>query len=946
MKRNRQRLAHGTLMVCAAMLFGPTSGRAVLTTNSYLSASGGPWDSGVISTWSAGIPSLAHAACVVSNASSKRVLITDTTTLSSLTISNLLISAPGGFSNTLVVSTTNTFTILQSITVGLNGEIQASNATIDVKGQFGGSVINNGAIILSNGASFLVTNTASGLDIGRGGRGAFFVNGGRLLAISQKVAALTGDKGTLTIAGGTNIVTSDGLFIGDSVHATGAVWVTAGALIQTNAAIYLGNSGSGRLDLSNGNVVARQLILGNTAGGAGTLTVNGGAVELPDFGLFFPLLLGQFAGGTGAVWITGGSLVCTNGTTRIGDSGSGMIALSNGSLLATRFIVGSTSGAGTLNISGGSCRLSGTGDDCSFGDAAPAVGACQLSGGEFVMTNSAANTVFIGNAGKGAWTQSGGTASVVKVFLGNGGGTGTLTMNGGLLTGTGTMSVGEGSGGTGTLWQTGGIISNTVAGSYIAPNSGTTGSMTISNGLAIYRDLSVGILGYATFAMAGGTLSTDYDFVIAGSPTGVGTMTQSGGWLITTNATGSSAGIVSIVSTGGTWLNGGLLIANGNIGTFTINGGTNIFGSGLTVGSSGGSGSVWVTSGKLIATNGTTTVGSSAFGQFTATGGVVKLRDVSIAPGSPAGSFTVAGADVLLTAGMSMGFGGTGTLTMSAGSLTISGDSVLGGFGGTGSLRANGGQTDTKGVTLGIFGGSGKLYLNGGVFSTTNLVAVSGPASSISFSAGTLNSSATAVTNAAQFVVGDAVGAAHFRLLGGHHAFANGLRIRNNATLSGCGTIASTVVIDAGGTVVIDCGTMTFTGSVTNNGLINAIHGATNFLGGIVNNGIILDAAGDYDGDGQSNLAEDLAGTNPTNSASYLRITSIAREGDDIRVTWQTTAGKTNALERTAGDASGNYSNDFAVLTNIITTGTTTNALDLGAATNGPVFFYRVRLVP
>ena len=69
------------------------------------------------------------------------------------------------------------------------------------------------------------------------------------------------------------------------------------------------------------------------------------------------------------------------------------------------------------------------------------------------------------------------------------------------------------------------------------------------------------------------------------------------------------------------------------------------------------------------------------------------------------------------------------------------------------------------------------------------------------------------------------------------------------------------------------------------------------------------------------------------------RITAIAREGYDVRVTWMMGPGKTNALERTAG-AAGSFSNNFAAIF------TVTNYLDTGAATNVPAFYYRVRLVP
>src|SRR5262249_40049058 len=106
------------------------------------------------------------------------------------------------------------------------------------------------------------------------------------------------------------------------------------------------------------------------------------------------------------------------------------------------------------------------------------------------------------------------------------------------------------------------------------------------------------------------------------------------------------------------------------------------------------------------------------------------------------------------------------------------------------------------------------------------------------------------------------------------------------------------------------------------------------------------DANQDSDGDGFTNLQEYQAGTDPSNSASFLGITSITPVSSDILITWKTGIGKTNALERGSG-ASGSYSNNFTTIftvTNAV--GTTTNYLDLGAATNSPALYYRVRLVP
>src|SRR5258705_71102 len=89
-------------------------------------------------------------------------------------------------------------------------------------------------------------------------------------------------------------------------------------------------------------------------------------------------------------------------------------------------------------------------------------------------------------------------------------------------------------------------------------------------------------------------------------------------------------------------------------------------------------------------------------------------------------------------------------------------------------------------------------------------------------------------------------------------------------------------------------------------------------------------SGGDASGDGMSNLQEYLAGTDPADSASFFGITGVVPEGADIRVTWATADGKTNALQSSAVIAVG-FADIFTV-TNTVST--TTNYLDVGAVTN------------
>jgi DNA/RNA endonuclease G (NUC1) len=115
------------------------------------------------------------------------------------------------------------------------------------------------------------------------------------------------------------------------------------------------------------------------------------------------------------------------------------------------------------------------------------------------------------------------------------------------------------------------------------------------------------------------------------------------------------------------------------------------------------------------------------------------------------------------------------------------------------------------------------------------------------------------------------------------------------------------------------------------------------YFGSTTSPSAALDA--DPDGDGMNNQQEFLAGTDPNDSASAFRISNISTEGDDLRITWMTGNGKTNALQSASGEDgySTNTFTDLFIVTNTIDS--TTNYLDLGAVTNAPARYYRVRLV-
>jgi len=123
-------------------------------------------------------------------------------------------------------------------------------------------------------------------------------------------------------------------------------------------------------------------------------------------------------------------------------------------------------------------------------------------------------------------------------------------------------------------------------------------------------------------------------------------------------------------------------------------------------------------------------------------------------------------------------------------------------------------------------------------------------------------------------------------------------------------------------------------------------NGATNHFGNTTNSESC--ATCDPDGDGMNNLQEYLAGTVPTNGASYLRILSVIPQGTNMVVTWYTAGGHTNVLQAATATPDGSYTNNFMDISPyIIIQGsgdTTTNYPDSGAATNYLNRNYRVRL--
>jgi parallel beta-helix repeat protein len=96
----------------------------------------------------------------------------------------------------------------------------------------------------------------------------------------------------------------------------------------------------------------------------------------------------------------------------------------------------------------------------------------------------------------------------------------------------------------------------------------------------------------------------------------------------------------------------------------------------------------------------------------------------------------------------------------------------------------------------------------------------------------------------------------------------------------------------------------------------------------------------DTDGDGLNNWQEWVAGTDPTDAASALRILSIAPDPSGLQITWQSVIGRNYALERSTNVGS---QSRFTLQRDVIAQTEETSVIDYQPAENAPSF-YRVQV--
>lgn len=644
---------------------------------------------------------------------------------------------------------------------------------------------------------------------------------------------------------------------GISVNASVAATVDANVRLNANQSWVVGSGGSlSVLNLSgtrnltiSGGGVAR---VTGTNSSTGSLTVANGTWRIANLGQFgspSAISLGS-SGAKGTIEKTGTSAVVMTNAATLVSGGTGSLLASGGTLTWS----GELGGAGSLQAQAGSGAVLAISGSNSYAGSTTISGSgvTRISGGAAITDASA---VTIDNAAT--------LELLANETVGSLGGSGSMLLNGNLLT------VGGAQSGTfsGVISGAGGI-SRTGVGTLTLQGANTYSGTTVVNGgeVAVSHASALGGTAGGTVVSSGATLDVSGNISVLGealSLSGTGSAGQGAlrnssgnnvyGGLITlaANATiSSTSGTLQLDVTSGQNVVGNFDLTIDGAGDVRINDGISLGGGGLA---KSGAGSLWLSSSNAY--TGTTSVqagtlrvlDNGALGSGTAGTSVVSGAAVEMMGNLQVGeSFVLAGSGIL-QGGALRSVSGTSTLSgalvlagdawiaSDAGTLTldvasgnaVSGDATLtvGGAGnvvvldalalGSGGLRKEGAGTL---VLRGSNSYTGQTVINGGVVSVENANAIG---------SGTAGTSTTVASGGALQLSGGLTVAGELLALSGSGAAGNGALVNVSGTNSWTGAVtlnsaasigadAGHLTIDvAGGNAVSGTSTLTLKGAGT-----------------------------------------------------------------------------------------------------------------------------------
>lgn len=617
-----------------------------------------------------------------------------------------------------------------TVSVGMNGSLDADGG-IQVQGPLeqnggtltsnnfsinidGGSYVLRGGSMLSNGGE-LVGNIHDGTMVQKGGKnttnllyvqsgGHYQMSGGQLNVGAQHefIAAAPGKHAVFIQNGGKHTIIGDLSLLGQG---TTDFFLGGGTLAEHSA--FIGTNGTSTFEQTGGtHTVADRIVLGidqtNGAlpGGNGTYLL-GGTGSLSVQTIFVgsdPNCLGRFsfnvlAGDTAQLTISG-----TGGFPGliVGGEGNGAFRQGGGNLTTSLSVGFRATGSGIYNLLGGHL----TSQIEKIGDAG--FGTLNQNGGDNTIVGTTERGLVVGSAAgsNGKYNLIAGTLNATQEIVGDAG--------------------------KGAFVQTGSTNTITATGIYIGEQTGSDGRYELRNASTLHTENeAVGDFGVGTFIQfnAGSENFVNNVFSVGRSLHGKGTYTLKDGLLTTFKEFIGSNGTGAFHQTGGTNMaaDAGFLGVGWNtdgVGHYKLDGGA-VSARKEVIGNSG-AGDFVQTAGTNTATNIYIGANDAAKASYELDGGTLtsSTEDVGY---SGTGSFLQKGGTNTLTGfGLTLGTqtDGNGTFRLVNGTLTAKGENI--GYNGTGTFTQTGGtnsvNTTNAVLDIGVFENSHGVYnLNGGV---------------------------------------------------------------------------------------------------------------------------------------------------------------------------------------------------------------------------------------
>lgn len=507
----------------------------------------------------------------------------------------------------------------------------------------------------------------------------------------------------------------------------------------------------------------------------------------------------------------------------------------------------------------------------------------------------------------------------------------------------------------------------------VSPSSDSTDTLYLDNtgtiALHILDGLTIGISPESIPAGGAELISTNSTLIVDGLLGGQlqdsGTIIITGGSFIATNCS---------LQVGASYASGLLIISNGaaqardvsivggedTSGTIEVIGGTMILSSSLALGGSdeGSQGNLLVANGGLlVVTNDTTYIGEGfgCSGSITITNATMLADDVVVGAGSHCGGgLFVEDGTVTLNGSLDFGSGSIGEVSLNGGLLIVTNDTTtIGGEENSGAVTIGDGLFLAREILVGSeFQSDGELTINGGATQLSSYLQV-GRFDGLSDGEVIVGGGQLVVTNDDIIVERDASISVSGGLLAANRIdlgvgdYATGtLSINGGSITALTGITLGNCASNNVGEVIL-CGGQLIATNAAGTGFIDVQDGQLVLSSGIlqVDKLVMTNNCGSFIHTGGTLIVGGLV-LNP----NAFQITSITREGNNLRIAWFLGPGQTNALQAAPGGIHGAYTTncfaDIFVVTNNTTTSCLTNYLDIGAATNQSSRFYRARLSP